>query len=213
MIGILPFGLICGAVCSSVGIPEWGGGVMSIFIFAGASQLVATQLMSEHASSIVIIFTGLVINARFVMYSASIAEHFRGVHPLKKMGLAYVLTDQAYAMSINRFKGPEADHTHKVAYFLGAALLMGIAFISTSFLGSYIGALIPPEWELDFAVPLTFTALIIPAVQDRPTLLAAVVAGGLSAVTDSLPYNLGLLTAALCGIIAGTLAERRQTRG
>lgn len=213
LLGVLPFGLICGAVCTGVGMPEWSAAGMSLLIFAGAAQLAATQLMSEHASLAVIILTGLVINARFLMYSASIAPHFKGVSTFGKVGLAYMLTDQAYAICITKFTGPEADKTNKVAYFLGTAVLMWFAFNVTTIIGAYLGAFIPAEWELDFAIPLTFTALVIPAVKDRPTLLAAVIAGIVSYVADPLPYNLGLITAAVVGIAVGYGFERRQVNG
>lgn len=213
LLGVIPFGLICGAVGVGAGMPEWGAIGFSTIIFAGASQLAAIQLMADHASIAVIILTGLVINARFFMYSASIAPHFKGVSPLKKAGIAYLLTDQAYAISITRYARPDGQAVAKIPYYLGAGLLMWVGFNSTTVLGAYLGSFIPASWNLDFAVPLTFTALIIPAVKDRPTLLSAVVAGFVSLVADPLPYNLGLMTAAVAGIVAGYAFERRQANG
>ncbi len=213
MLGVVPFGLICGAVCVDAGMPEWGAMNMSVIIFAGASQLAATQLLSEHAPLAVVILTALVINARFLMYSASIAPHFAGIHPLRKCMLAFMLTDQAYAMSIIRYSEPDGERIDKIAYFLGTAVFMAFSFNFSTMLGAYLGAFIPPEWDLDFAIPLTFTALVIPAVKDRPTLLAAVIAGIVSVIADPLPYNLGLLAAAIAGIISGYRLERRKNNG
>lgn len=213
LLGVIPFGLICGAVSVGAGMTEMGAVGMSAIIFAGASQLAAIQLMTEHASMVVIILTGLVINARFLMYSASLAPHFNGLSPLAKAGLAYLLTDQAFAVSINRFSEPDSHRLHKTAYYLGGGLLMFLAFNVTTLMGAYLGAFIPAGWDLDFAVPLTFAALTIPAVKDRPSFLAAAVAGVVSLAADPLPYNLGLITAAGIGILSGYLLERRQTNG
>lgn len=213
LLGVIPFGVICGAVGVGVGMPEWGAIGFSAIIFAGASQLVALQLMGDHASLAVIILTGLVINARFFMYSASIAPHFKGISPLKKAGLAYLLTDQAFAMSTSRFTNQHGDSVDKIAYYLGTGSLMWIIFNATTVLGAYLGSVIPASWNLDFAVPLTFTALIIPAVKDKPALFSAVVAGFVSLVADPLPYNLGLMTAAVAGIVAGYMLERKQANG
>lgn len=213
LLGVIPFGLICGAVCVNVGMPEWGAVGMSTIIFAGAAQLAAAQLLGDNAPLTVVILTGLVINVRFLMYSASLAPHLKGLHPVKKAGLAYMLTDQAYAMSITRFTKPDGESVDKVSYYLGTAVLMWVAFNGTTLIGAYVGALIPAQWNLDFAIPLTFTALVIPAVKDKPTLLAAVVAGAVSYFADPLPYNLGLITAAMAGICVGFGTEWRQANG
>lgn len=213
LLGVMPFGLICGAVSVGVGMSEMQALGMSAIIFAGASQLAAIQLMTEHASVAVVILTGLVINARHLMYSASLAPHFKGMNPLSKAGLAFILTDQSFAVSINRFNEPDSGSLNKAAYFLGGAVLMFFAFNVATLIGAYLGNLIPPGWDLDFAVPLTFAALTIPAVKDRPSFLAAVVAGVVALVADPMPYNLGLITSAATGIISGYLLERRKING
>lgn len=213
VLGVAPFGLICGAVCVGAGMPEWAAMGMSTIIFAGASQLVATQLMAEHASVVVVILTGLIINMRMFMYSASLAPYFEGVHPVKKGILAYMLTDQAYAISIARYGESGAEQINKPVYYFGSALTMWICFNSSTVLGAYLGAFIPPDWNLDFAIPLTFIAVVVPAVRDRPTLFAAAAAGVTACFANPLPYNLGMMVAAVAGILAGYCMERRQANG
>jgi predicted branched-subunit amino acid permease len=66
---------------------------------------------------------------------------------------------------------------------------------------------VPPEWSLDFAIPLVFMALLLPAVKDRGTRRAAVVAGLAAVALIGLPLNLGLLAAAMLGISAGVISE------
>jgi len=68
---------------------------------------------------------------------------------------------------------------------------------------------VPASWSLDFALPLTFIALLIPVLVDRPAALAALAAGLTAVVADGLPFNLGLVLAVLAGIGAGLLAEHR----
>jgi predicted branched-subunit amino acid permease len=77
----------------------------------------------------------------------------------------------------------------------------------SSVLGVFIGSGVPPEWSLDFAIPLVFMALLFPAVKDRGTRLAAVVAGLAAVALIGLPLNLGLLAAAMLGISAGVISE------
>lgn len=207
--GVMPFGLICGAVGVSEGMPEWASSMMSVIVFAGASQLAAIQLMSENASIAVVILTGLIINARFFMYSASIGPHLKGVPPLQKAGLAYLLTDGGYAVSVAHYLRNETGSVNKVWYYLGTNVVIWVGYISSTIIGAYVGAVIPPEWRLDFAVPLTFTAVVMPAIVDRPMVLAALVSGGMAVAASSLPYNLGLMVGAVSGMVVGYLAERR----
>jgi len=213
LLGVIPFGLICGAYCVSTGMPEWAAINFSLMIFAGASQLVANQLMAENASFVVIVMTGLVINMRMLMYSASLGQHFKGVHPLKKAVFAYMLTDQAYAMSIDRYGKSDGDHISKPAYYFGSSVLLWFCFNTTTAIGAYIGAFIPPEWDLGFAIPSTFTAIVIPAVKDRPAGLAAVSAALVALAASGLPYNLGLMVGAITGIVVGCVAKRRVNHG
>lgn len=213
LLGVIPFGLITGAVSVSAGIPVWGASVMSLVVFAGASQLAAIQLMADHASLWVVVATGLVINARYLMYSASIAPHFNGSSLTKKSVLAYILTDQAYAVSIARFNENDGETVHKPSYYFGTALVMWAGFNASTIAGAMLGAFIPAGWNLDFAIPLTFIALIIPTVADRPALMAALVSGAVALLANGLPYNLGLMAAAASGILVGYRAERSKNHG
>lgn len=213
LLGMAPFGLICGAVCVDAGMPVWAALGFSTIIFAGASQLAAVQLMADHASLAVVVLTGLVINARFLMYSASIAPHFKGLSPARRGVIGYLLTDQAYAMSIARFGRGRDSTADKALYFLGAGLTVWASFCSTAWAGAALGAFIPPSWDLGFAIPLTFIAVVVPAIKDRPTVLAGAGAGLTAVLADGLPYNLGLLAGAVTGILTGYLAERRLARG
>ena len=213
LIGITPFGLICGAVCLSTGMPEWAAVGFSTIIFAGASQLVANQLMADHASTLVVILTGLVINLRMFMYSASLAPHLKGLSPLKKGALAYLLTDQAYALSIARFGRGDGEAITKPLYYFGSGVTIWAVFVLTTAVGAFVGARIPASLDLGFAIPLTFIAVVVPAIKDRPAALAAAAAGLVALLADPLPYNLGLMVGAVCGILTGWLVERRSARG
>ncbi len=207
LLGIVPFALIAGISAIGAGFSQLEALAMSYLVFAGAAQLAAVDLIGQHASVVVIVLTALIINLRFFMYSASLAPHFHGL-PLQWRGiLAYLLTDQAFAVSISAFNNDR--HHFKHWYYLGAALtLWGTWQIGTA-VGVFLGAHIPKSWSLDFAIPLTFLALLLPALKDRPSIIAAVTAGALALAGHGLPYNLGLFLAALGGIVVGCLSDRR----
>ncbi|MEW5725234.1 MAG: AzlC family ABC transporter permease, partial [Thermodesulfobacteriota bacterium] len=127
----------------------------------------------------------------------------------RRLFLAYFLTDQAYAISLHRFgRGLEEDY--KLFYYLGAGTVLWASWVAGTTVGLLLGARAPESWSLDFAVPLTFLALLVPAVRTRAHAAAAVAAGLAAVAAKPLPLNLGLITAALVGIITGMLVEGRR---
>ena len=207
LLGVIPFAMIAGIAAIKVGFTKLEALGMSYIVFAGAAQLAAIDLIGRHAPVAIVILTALIINLRFFMYSASLAPHFNGL-PLRGRGLlAYLLTDQAYAISIAAYSGERRSLKHW--FYFGAALTLWGVWQTSTAVGVFLGGQIPQSWSLDFAIPLTFLALLFPTIRNRPSLAAAISAGALALAAHRLPYNLGLLLAALGGIIVGCLAEGR----
>ena len=75
----------------------------------------------------------------------------------------------------------------------------------------FLGASIPQDWPLDFALPLTFIALVVPALKHRPAVAASLSAGLVALLAYGLPFKLGLILAALTGILVGTILEGRKS--
>ncbi|GAB3696766.1 AzlC family ABC transporter permease [Halorubrum pallidum] len=208
MLGIVPFALVAGiaAVDAGLGLAEAMG--MSVIVFAGASQLAALDLIGSGAPLAVVIGTAVVINLRMVMYSASIAPHFARYARRTRAFLAYLLTDQAYALSVAEFG--ENDERSRSRYYLGAAASLWVVWQIGTIVGVVVGAGVPDAWGLTFAVPLVFLALLVPAMKDRPTTAAGAAGGAVAVVAAGLPLNLGLLAGAVTGIVAGLLTEVRE---
>ena len=182
---------------------------MSAIVFAGSSQLAGLQLIGIGAHPLVIFLTTFIINLRFTMYSASLVPLVGQQGKTRKSLVAYLLTDQAYAFVISRsLRSPSVN---MFWYYLGVAVPIWIVWMCCTTVGAILGAQIPPAWSLDFAIPLTFMALLFPALRDRPAVFAAVVAGGTAVLLAGLPYNLGLISAAVAGIVTGVLTSRGTT--
>ena len=216
LIGVMPFGLIFGVTAAELPVDNVLGWASSFIIFAGASQLAAVDLLADNAAPAVVILTVLVINARHLMYSASLEAHFRDFPVRDKVLLPYLLTDQAYAMSILRFDDADLDPTYRKWYFLGAGLALWTTWQLSTTVGIVVGDVIPDAWRLEFAVPLVFLALLVPSVRTRPAFVAAAVAAAIAVAGrianggEGLPLNLGLILGALAGVVAGTLADREE---
>ena len=210
LIGVIPFGLIFGVTAAGSAVGGGLGYATSLIIFAGAAQLATVQLLTAGSAAAVVIATALVINARHLMYSGALAPHFRQFPLAWRIALPYVLTDQAFAVSITRYD-EHTDPDYKRWFFLGGALSLWTTWQLTSAAGVLLGASVPASWSLDFAIPLVFLALLVPAVKDRPSLAAAVVGGGVAVIAHDVSYNLGLIIGALAGIASGVVMERMSS--
>jgi predicted branched-subunit amino acid permease len=207
-LGVVPFALIAGVSAVSVGMTEAQGIGMSLIVFAGAAQLVGIQLIGLNAPLFIIWTSTFFINLRFLMYSASLGTHL-GKLPLRwQLLLTYLLTDQAYGMSIVDF-GEHPDRQHKHWFYLGTAVTLWVVWMAGTAVGVFVGAMIPDSWSLNFAVPLTFMALVFATIKDRAMILAAVAAGITAVLAYSFPYKTGLILAAVVGIAVGLVSENR----
>jgi 4-azaleucine resistance transporter AzlC len=210
MLGVIPFGLVAGAAAVGAGLSLVQAVALSVVVFAGASQLAMIELFGQNATLAVVVGTALIINSRLVMYSASLAPHFTQEARRWRGLMAYIMTDQAFALSVTRYADGMEGVTRKRWYYLGTAAPLWVVWQICTVIGVVVGASVPGWLPLRFAVPLTFLALLVPAVGTRAHATAAVVGGGVATVGVALPYNLGLLVGAVLGVAAGT-AVARQT--
>ena len=210
LIGGFPFGMIYGALALNAGLSTSAAQMMSSIVFAGSAQFVTTQLVHESAPGLVMVLTIAVVNLRHMLYSASLAPYLASLSTRWKVLLGYLLTDEAYA--------PTAIHYEKEGitpsghwFLLGAGLALWTNWQISTGLGIFLGTAIPESWSLDFALPLTFIAMVVPVLKNRPAIAAAISAGAVALVAYSLPYKLGLILAALVGITVGTVLEGRKS--
>jgi predicted branched-subunit amino acid permease len=238
LVGVVPFGMIYGIIALGAGLSPLEAQAMSAVVFAGSSQLIAVQLAGLGTPGLVIVLTGFVVNLRHALYSASVAPYIRHLSPVWKALLAYLLTDEAYAVTIAHYRstdatrkpsfflseaepesadpaaGTERSERDLVGnwhwYFLGAGLALWSTWQASTAMGILLGAQIPGSWGLDFTLALTFIALVVPLIDNRPTLLAALTAALVSVLAADLPYRLSLMVAALAGILVGLALEGRR---
>ena len=210
ILGIIPFGLVAGvaAVEAGLGLPEAIG--FSTVVFAGASQLAALDLVGAGAPVGVAVMTAVVINLRMAMYSAALAPWLADRPPSRRALASYLLTDQAFAVSVARFAESGRQRVDPLAFYLGTAVALWVTWQITTVLGVQVGAAVPDTVPLGFAVPLAFLALLVPSITDRPSLAAALVGGTVAVVGAPLPANLGMPLGAVSGVAVGYLLVRWQ---
>ncbi|MEL6204757.1 MAG: AzlC family ABC transporter permease [Pseudomonadota bacterium] len=210
LIVVGPFALVFGVVATEAGLDLAQVMSLSVTVFAGAAQLTALQLMREEAPALVVLASSLAVNLRMAMYSASIAPYIGGA-PLWQRALSgYLLVDQSYAISHARFEAdPQMPLPRRMAFFFGTMSLIAPLWYAATLAGALAGQGIPEGLALDFAVPITFIALIAPGLRTLAHLAAAATAILLGLALAGLPYGTGLLVAGLVAMIVGAEIERR----
>ena len=210
-IGLVPFGLVCGVGAAAAGASPLAALGLSAIVFSGAAQVLAVQLLAAGAPLAVIVMTCFVAGLRFVIYSAAMAPYVRPLPPRWQKGLAFLLTDQAFAASVRRLSAGGNPHAAGM-HFLGGGFALWAWWQVTNMAGYFAGNVIPAAWSLDFAVPLCFIALVAPHLRSAPTIGAALVAGYAVIALSALPMKLNLIVAGTIGIVAGTLADFARER-
>jgi predicted branched-subunit amino acid permease len=209
--GVIPFGLLTGVLATNMGLSPGTTMGMTLLFYSGSAQMVALQLMHTGVLPMAIVVTALVINLRFIMYSASLAPHLHHLPRRWTWPLSYMLSDQSYALCTLKLSSGELGRfAHH--YYAGTAFSMWLSWQVSVLAGIYLGASIPDTWSLGFAIPLSFLALLVPGIRNSASLGAAVVGGLIAVFAIDMPYNLGLVTASLGGVIAGLLIESLRKR-
>jgi predicted branched-subunit amino acid permease len=180
---------------------------MSAVIFGGASQLVAVRLLARDEAASVVVLAVALVNLRHLLYGASIAPYLASAGRGWRWLLAYLLTDEAYATAMLRFRR-EGSSPRAHWYLFGAASALWAVWQATTALGVLAGTAVPDGWSLDFALPLTFLAMLVPALTGRSAVAAAGLAAVVAVVGFRWPYGTGVLGAIVLGMLAGILAAR-----
>ncbi len=208
-LGVVPFGMIFGVLALAAGIPPLIALAMSSVVFAGSSQFIGVGLIGAATPIPVLWLTTFIVNVRHMLYSASLAP-FLQARPLRwKLLLAYLLTDEAYVVTILHYEDRSIAPDNKHWYFLGAGLTLWSSWQLSTAVGVFLGAQVPASWGLDFTLALTFIGMMVPTLTTRPMLMAAVSAGAVAVAAGGLPYRLNILAAAVTGIVVGYLLEQR----
>lgn len=205
---LIPFSMLFGVLAVEAGLELDQTMAMTALVIAGAAQFTAIQLISDNAPLLVVLVTALAVNLRMAMYSASLAPHL-GQAPLwQRAFVAYALVDQTYGTSITYFQEkPGLELRDKLAFYTGTVLAVCPLWYVFTFVGAVAGSAIPEAFALDFAVPITFLALVAPQLKSLAHVSAALVSVVLALALAWIPFSLGLLVAAFFAMLTGAAVE------
>jgi predicted branched-subunit amino acid permease len=213
MLPVLPavaaWAVVTGVAMAQSGLALSESVGLSLIPYAGSAQLAALPLLVAGAPIAVSVLTALMVNLRFVIYSAAVAPAFRALPLRQRLALGYLIGDISFVVYM-RHESEWRGSPWCAWYFLGLGLAMFAVWHAASLVGLFAAAAIPRTWGLDFAGLLALLALWVPALASRPTLAGSVVAAVLSVALDRLPFRTGLVAAILAGIAVAVAADRRR---
>lgn len=199
--GIFAWGLVTGMAMVKSGLTIWQALGMSLLVFAGSAQLASLPLIAAGVPVWVVFLTALVVNLRFVIFSAAVAPHFAHFPLYKRIWYGYFNADITMVFFVRRFAGTPFDRTEgKVGYFKGVYYPNWWAWQAGSVAGILLASQIPQSWGISFAGTLALLAVAIPLIIDAAALAGVAVAGVTAVAAAGMPYRLGLLVAVLAGM-------------
>jgi 4-azaleucine resistance transporter AzlC len=204
----LPFAFVFGVVVAEAGIPEWLGWSSSPIIFGGAIQVTLFTLIGEGASVAAAVSAALIVGARHMLYSVTLAPRFQHQPAWFRWVGSYVLIDQVFVLSqIKPIDEPVAFRR----YFLAAGFTFWSLWMVCTALGVVLGPAIPPEWGVEFAAPVLFVSLMMAASDRRDKLAAAGLAMTITYLSAALPNRAGIVIAVISTVTVMMLLKRQKS--
>lgn len=165
MIGYLPIALTYGVLAKQAGMSLLELTLMSVMVYAGASQFMGANMIAVGAGAVEIIIATFVLNFRHFVMSLSFMNHMRDFSIKQKLPLSLGLTDESFAVSALHTK--EVEHKHGSYFYMALFLTAYISWITGSFIGGVLGEIIPEQLSQSMGIALyaMFIGLLIPSVK------------------------------------------------
>lgn len=205
MIPVVPFGIIFGVIGMEVGLGPYMTCAMSIIICGGASQIVLIQLFTGGASSLIILSSVGAVNSRHLLYGAVLSEYFANLNILWKIILSYLNYDQSFAVSYNYLK-KNKNHKNNHYHLLGSGIFLWFVWQLSTLIGVILGSVVPDELGLNFAIPLTFIAILVYEFQKINNIIVMLTSGLVATIGFHLiPFKAYIIVAALSGLFVAAI--------
>jgi predicted branched-subunit amino acid permease len=211
LFGIGAWGMVVGVAMVKSGLTVAQASGMTLVAFAGSAQLASLPLIAAGAPIWVIFLTALVVNLRFVIFSALLGPHFSRLPLWQRFYLGYISGDVSIALFLQRYP-TAAPEPGKLAFLKGLMYPNWIAWQVGSLIGIFLGSTVPTEWQLGFAGTLAILCIMVPLIINSAALCGVAVAGMTAVLAHGLPYKLGLLAAVIAGMATAMFFEETMTK-
>ncbi|EST53865.1 hypothetical protein T458_18970 [Brevibacillus panacihumi W25] len=198
------FGAIFGMMALQTGLTSWESVAMSIFVYSGAAQFSAISMLADNAGMWAILITTVLLNTRHFLMGLSLSPYYQRFSFGQVTGLAFYMTDEQYAVTLNRFR----HYPSQLPYILGVSLSLHAAWVFGTWIGTVAGQWIPDPASLGLGFSFTamFLALAYYQLTSWLRILTFILCGALAVYLSLLlPNGLHLLIAGLVAFGVGYL--------
>ncbi len=206
-LGVIAWALVTGVAMAQSTLTTPQAVVLSLMAFAGSAQLAVIPLMAVKAPVWLIILTALVVNLRFVIYSAGLAKPLSHLSLGRRAILSYITGDMPFALYMQR-TASDPTWPARDAYYAGMVVTNWWVWHISVLAGIALGARIPHEWGLELAGSLALLALVIPmAIKRLSTLVGVGAAVAVALLTYRFPMRLGVIVAIVAGVMSSLVID------
>jgi predicted branched-subunit amino acid permease len=205
--GVVPFGLVIGVTAAQADIATGAGWLTGPTIYGGSAQIATIHLLDAGAATATVITTVLVINLRLVLYSAAMANHWRGTPLWWRLIAGYLLVDPSFAVGIERY-ATEPHRRRGHLHYLGGAVVLWVSWMIALAVGAFAGASVPEAMHLELLAPLYLMGIVAPHVRARASRRAVLVSAAVAVAMIAAPLHLGIAIGIVAGLLVSALPAR-----
>ncbi len=206
-IGYFPIAIAFGALAIEANLTTSEAVLMSVFVFAGASQFVAAGMILTGASAVQIVAATFFLNLRHLIMSMAVNERLKGISQIWRVGLSFGITDETFALltlqDINR------DESISRLYVTGLLLTAYFGWVTGTAVGCVSVKVIPPVISAGMSMGLyaMFIGLLVPQLRKSARIAVIALASMLlSAIFHRLlESGWAIVSATVLGALAGAL--------
>jgi 4-azaleucine resistance transporter AzlC len=203
----MPVGMAFGLAATAAGFTFVQATACSVLALAGAGQFIGVAALAGSGNLAAALIATGVVNLRYLLFSATLAPHLKGVPRWHQVLLAHTLTDETFAVNIADARAGRAERFSMT----GVGLISWLGWALGTAIGAAAGAAIgdPAAWGVGFAMPAMFIALLVGQVTRRRELVAAALAAVLAlALTVWLPGQWPVVAGAIAAATVMTAMPR-----
>ena len=213
--GIAAWGLMTGVAMVKSGMSVIEAVAMTLFVYAGSSQLASIPLIVAGAPAWVIWATGFCVNLRFVVFSLHLREYLMHMPRWRRMVNGFLTADLSYALFTSRFSkapGTPEEEREQESFLAGNYFVTWTSWCGASLVGIALANVIPGAWGLGFAGVLCLVGVLASLANTPLRILAAGVAGAVAVAAYALPFKLNIVAAIGVAVVLCFWMEGRLPR-
>lgn len=196
-LAVMPWGLLAGSMAVNSGLTAWQGVGLSVFVFAGAAQLVTISMLAAGSGFLAIVLTVAVITAQHLLYGLVLRDKVSHLPLWQRLPIGFLLTDELFALAVGRKE-------YRFPYLMGAGICFYCCWLLFTIAGVVLASSVPnlEAYHLEFSIVATFVAIVVPMIKNMSTLVGVLVSLVLSLVLNSAAVGGAMVIAGLLGMAA-----------